>query len=158
MTRKFHGRPQQPNQPQQQPQPAEKPAMTFEVEGSDNNNQNGSDQQQSTAQAPSQKDILLALRARQAAMDVVLDDVTLMRAQSRLMGVVDNQDWLRAFDMAKEEVIKLRAELSEGATFEELVFAAEEAGEDIVSLAQRLGVSIERIADALDNRNTTVQI
>lgn len=132
--------------------------MTFEV--SDNEKGDGrqldqNDQDdQATATAISQSDIHLALRARQAALDVVLDNVPLMRAQSRLMSVLDQRDWAQGFVLTKQEVEKYRAKLTEGASFEDLVLAAEDAGEDIQSLAERLGVTVEQIADVLDNRNT----
>lgn len=132
--------------------------MTFEVSDNEKGDGRQLDQNnqgdQSTAAVISQSDIHLALRARQAALDVVLDNVPLMRAQSRLMGVLDQRDWAQGFVLTKQEVEKFRATLTEGASFEDLVLAAEDAGEDIQSLAERLGVTVEQIADVLDNRNT----
>jgi predicted transcriptional regulator len=138
--------------------------MTFEVDQQSNNNgDRRQNHDQSIAsgdqgQAISQSSIQMALRARQAALDVVLDNVSLIRAQSRLMGLVDSKDWTQAFELTKQEVERLRAELTVGATFEDLVYAAEDSGEDIQSLSNRLGVNVEQIADVLDNRNNTVKI
>ena len=133
--------------------------MTFEVDQQNNNEgdrRNNGDQSLDTGTATgvTQSDIHLALRARQAALDVVLDNVPLMRAQSRLMSVLDSKDWAQGFVLCKLEVEKMRTSLLEGATFEELVRLAEDAGEDIQSLSQRLGVTVEQIADVLDNRDT----
>lgn len=161
MKRHFHGQPQRPNNQQQTPQPTqEKPAMTFEVNENDRDSvrQDQSVQNNDQSVKVTQADIHLALRARQAALDVVLDNVSLMRAQSRLMGLVDSKDWAQAFLLTKQEVARYRASLLEGATFEELVCLAEDAGEDIQSLADRLGVTVEQIADVLDNRDNTVKI
>ena len=132
--------------------------MTFEVDQQNNEGDRRSNGDQSldtgTATGVTQSDIHLALRARQAALDVVLDNVPLMRAQSRLMSVLDNKDWAQGFVLCKAEVEKYRASLLEGASFEDLVRLAEDAGEDIQSLSQRLGVTVEQIADVLDNRDT----
>jgi hypothetical protein len=159
---KPHGHQQQTRDQQTAPQqPAETPAMTFEVDQPNNDGQRdqGDQSNQATAVSITPSDILLALRAKQAALDVVLDNVTLMRAQSRLMGILDQREWAQAFLITKQEVERLRIVLTEGASFEELVYAAEDAGEDIQALAERLGVTVEVIADALDNRNSnTVKI
>lgn len=132
--------------------------MTFEVDTNQNQKPGNQDSQHNERQASeyevSNADLVLALRARQAALDVVLDGCSLMRAQSRLMSVVDKMNWEQAFVICRQEVEKLRAQLAEGASFEDVVMAAEDAGEDIQSLAERLNVSVEQIADILDNRGT----
>lgn len=131
--------------------------MTFEVNENDKGNGQLADQSiqaAGTNGAVTSHDIRLALRCRQAALDVVLDGCSLIRAQSRLMSVVDRKDWDQAFVLVKFEVDKYRENLTVGASFEDLVLAAEDTGEDIQSLAQRLGVQVEMIADVLDNRNT----
>lgn len=162
---KPHGH--QPQSRDQKPaaQPTvESAAMTFEV--SDNQNEGDrrrtddqSSQDNGTAVSITPSDVHLALRAKQAALDVVLDNVSLMRAQSRLMSVLDQREWAQGFLLTKQEVEKLRITMSEGASFEELVYAAEDDGEDIQTLAERLGVTVEQIADVLDNRNSnTVKI
>jgi hypothetical protein len=127
--------------------------MTFETETDDGLGK-PDNADQSTAVASSNNEKVVRLRAHQAALDVVLDNVSLMRAQSRMMGLMDVSEWQLAARLCKEEVAALKAELTEGATFEELVYAAEDAGEDIMALSERLGVDVNRIADALDNRGT----
>lgn len=149
----LRNQPQKPVVHQQTPQSSvvEKQTMTFEVNEHDKNTGNDDGK---NAVAATNDDKVLNLRAKQAALDVVLDNVSLMRAQSRLMGVLDTKDWTKGFILCKEEVARLRDELNEGASFEELVFAAEDGGEDIQTLAERLGVTVEQIADTLDNRGT----
>ncbi|MNQ11046.1 hypothetical protein D3C85_239010 [compost metagenome] len=158
MKRQFHGHPQRPAQQQQTPQSTqEKPAMTFEVNENEKGNGHQGDQSRQHADQGTEvtrHDVHLALRARQAALDVVLDGMPLLRAQSRLMSVVDSNDWKQAFVLTKAEVERHRTMLTEGASFEELVRLAEDAGEDMVALAERLNVTFESIADALDNRDT----
>lgn len=151
----LRNQPQKPVVQQQTPQSSvvEKQTMTFEVNEHDKHPGNDN-ADQGTAAATSVNDKVVRLRAHQAALDVVLDNVSLMRAQSRLMGLLDVSEWNQAAVLCKEEVARLKAELTEGASFEELVYAAEDAGEDIMELSERLGVDVTRIADALDNRGT----
>jgi hypothetical protein len=70
------------------------------------------------------------------------------------MSIVDSQWWQQAFELTNQEVLRHRDMLAEGATFQEIVLSAEDNGEDMISLAKRLNVSFESIADALDNRDT----
>lgn len=121
--------------------------MSFEVQG-EKTDSNTTDSQRDvggTAQASPPGDIKIALRAKQAALEVVLDNVSLMSAQARLTTCIDKDRWPEVFDMLDTEISDLRTQLLEGASFEEIVYAAEEAGESITRLAHRLGVDIEKI-------------
>lgn len=144
----LRNQPQKPVVNQQTPQSSvvEKQTMTFETV---NENDNADDGKKANV-----GDAVVRLRAKQAALDVVLDHVSLMRAQARLMDVLDINDWNQAAILCKEEVARLRGELTEGASFEDLVYAAEDSGEDILAFAERLGVDVSRISDALQQRGT----
>lgn len=129
--------------------------MSFEVQGDkEESNTNANDAERaagSTGQAVTQGDIKIALRAKQAALEVVLDNVSLMSAQARLTRCVDPEWWTQTFQLLDGEIAKLRTQLLEGASFEEIVYAAEEAGESITRLAERLGVDVEQIANLFNH-------
>lgn len=133
--------------------------MSFEVQTDNKESNNHPERTAGTPDsAVTTNDIRLALRAKQAALDVVLDGVSIMTAQARLTRYVDPKWWDQTFSLLEDEIPKLRAKMLEGASFEELVFAADEAGETITALAARLGVSIERIADVLDRSESHVNL
>ena len=129
--------------------------MSFEVQGDkdeSNANANAADRDAgSVGEAITPGDIKIALRAKQAALEVVLDNVSLMSAQARLTRCVDPQWWTQVFQILDAEIAKLRTQLLEGASFEEIVYAAEEAGESITRLAERLGVDVEKIANLFNH-------
>lgn len=124
--------------------------MSFEVQGDKEESSNNTTDPQrdagSVGEAITPGDIKITLRAKQAALEVVLDNVSLMSAQARLTRCVDPEWWTQVFQILDIEIAKLRTQLLEGASFEEIVYAAEEAGESITRLAERLGVDIEKIA------------
>jgi len=134
--------------------------MSFETSDQNNANTQSNEQAQQPAAVPARAQrTVLVLRARQMALDVVLDNVSLIRAQARIMECVDKDDWAEAFNLIKEEVQHQRDELLSNATLIDTVRMAEDTGEDIVSLAERTGTSYEDIADAFEQmRNDKVQL
>lgn len=124
---------------------------SFETEQTNRQSQaNNQDQQPAAAPIGNVRRVLL-LRARQAALDVVLDGVSMIRAQARLMEIVDKNDWAEAFRLAKEEIQHQRDELLQNATLEDTLRMAEDTGEDILSFAERTGASYEDIATTFEN-------
>ena len=122
---------------------------SFETNESQNN-------QSQAQQAPATKPVgavkrVLVLRCRQAALDVVLDGVSVIRAQARLMECLDKDDWLEAFRLTKEEIQHQRDELLQNATLEDSLRMAEDTGEDIMSFAERTGTSFDDIATTFEN-------
>jgi uncharacterized metal-binding protein len=136
--------------------------MSFETESQDNNAQNVTTeqrQQPTPTAAAGQRRKVLVLRARQAALDVVLDGCSVIRAQARLMSCVDKDDWIEVFNLAKEEIQHQRDELLQNATLADALRMAEDTGEDIEAFARRTGTSLEDIAQVLDGgHNDSVKL
>lgn len=91
------------------------------------------------------------MRCKQAALDVVLDRVSLLRAQARVMDVIDSALWAEAFKLIKIEVANCQHVLDEGLTFEEVILNAMRDGVDMVELADTLGVEFSQIAEVVLN-------
>lgn len=91
------------------------------------------------------------MRCKQAALDVVLDRVSLLRAQARVMDVIDSALWAEAFKLIKIEVANCQHVLDEGLTFEEVILNAMRDGVDMVELADTLGVEFTQIAEVVLN-------